>query len=129
MRLVEQKAWCLHGKKPLRSGWGFDDFGLSRTFARVVRGTRHGANTRQETGGVGCVIRPLCPFERGSDVIWWLLRFHDIAAQRGDELAAEVPRHQPKRALEIRRPVLADLAKTLGCGLPLAIAKPLSRAP
>jgi hypothetical protein len=58
------------------------------------------------------------------------LQFHDIAAQRGDVMLPEFLRRQPMRALvEIRRPVSADLARALDCGLPFAIAKPVSRAP
>lgn len=61
-------------------------FCLSKTFARLVRGTiTVPTTTRQEAGGVRCVIGPLCPFEPGKDDILWLLQFHDIAAQRGDE--------------------------------------------
>jgi hypothetical protein len=107
-------------------------FGLSKTFARLVRGTiTVPTTTRQEAGGVRCVIRPLCPFEPGKDDILWLLQFHHIAAQRADELRLEFLRRQPKRArVEIRRSVSADLATAIACNLPapLAIAKPLSRA-
>ncbi|WP_456008800.1 hypothetical protein [Mesorhizobium sp. f-mel] len=55
--------------------------------------------TRQEAGSVAALSVPCAHSSEEKTIILWLLQFHDIAAQRGDELWPELLRHQPKRAL------------------------------